>query len=64
LVSQLEIRGAIEVGPKQILPDLDGQTITLKLDDGRCLEAKVKHGDPVTGHWEIEGIGDRGLAPC
>jgi len=64
LVSRLEIRGAIEVGPKQSLEDLDGQTVTLKLDDGRCLEAKVKHGDPVTRHWEIEGVGDKGLAPC
>ena len=42
LVSQIEIRGSIEVGPSQGLVDLDGQTVMLKLNDGRCLEAKVK----------------------
>jgi hypothetical protein len=64
LASQLKIRGAIEVSREQGLVDLAGQIFTLKLDDGRCLEAKVKSGDPVTRQWEIAAAGTKGLAPC
>ena len=63
LAGQVEIRGAIEVGPQQGMVDLAGHDFTLKLSDGRYLEAKVKMGDPITRQWEIVAAGDKGLQP-
>lgn len=64
LAGQVEIRGAIEVRQNQGMVDLAGHDFTLKLNDGRCLEARVKKGDPITRQWEIVAVGDKGLQPC
>ena len=64
LVSQVEIKGALEVAQGQGMVDMAGRPFTLKLNDGRCLEAVAKKGDPVTGQWEIVAAGTKGLAPC
>jgi hypothetical protein len=64
LAGHLEIRGAVEVDEKQGMVDLAGPDFTLQLSDGRCLEAKVKKGDPVTRQWEIVATGPKGLQPC
>jgi hypothetical protein len=64
LAGQREIRGAIGVDTGQGMVELAGEAFTLKLDDGRCLTAEVKKGDPVTGQWEIAGAGGKGLEPC
>jgi hypothetical protein len=64
LASQIEIRGAIEVDQGQGMIDLAGKPFTLELNDGRCLEARVKKGDPVTAQWEIVGTDPKGLKPC
>jgi hypothetical protein len=64
LAGQREIRGAIGVDTGQGMVELAGQTFTLRLNDGRCLEAEVKKGDPITGQWEIAGAGAKGLEPC
>ena len=64
LVSQVEIKGALEVAEGQGMVDIAGRPFTLKLNDGRCLEAVAKKGDTVTGHWEIVAASTKGLAPC
>jgi hypothetical protein len=64
LASQFEIRGAIEVDQDQGMVDLAGKPFTLKLNDGRCLEALAKKGDPVTRQWEIVAASTKGLEPC
>lgn len=61
---QLEIRGAIEVNQEQGLVDLGGQTFTLEIGDGRCLETTAVKGDPVSRHWQIVASGPKGLEPC
>ena len=63
LAYQVEIKGAIEVDQGQGMVDLAGKPFTLKLHDGRCLEALAKKGDPVTGQWEIVAASTKGLAP-
>ena len=64
LAGQVEIRGAIEVGQNQGMVDLAGHDFTLRMSDGRCLEARVKKGDPITRQWEIVAVGNKGLQPC
>jgi hypothetical protein len=64
LAGQLEIRGAIEVNQDQGMLDLSGKHFTLKTNDGRCLEASAKKGDPVSRQWEIVATGPKGLEPC
>lgn len=64
LAGQLEIRGTIEVGQRQGKIDLAAKRITLKMNDGRCLQATVTKGDPLTGQWEIVMAGSKGLQPC
>ena len=65
MTGQLEIRGAIEVDGNQGMVDLSGQQFTLKTNDGRCLEAWAKKGDPVTRQWEIATAApSSGLTPC
>jgi hypothetical protein len=64
LAGQVEIKGGIEVAQGQGMVDLAGKPFMLKLNDGRCLEALAKKGDPVTGQWEIVAAGPKGLAPC
>jgi hypothetical protein len=64
LAGQLEIRGAIEVNQDQGMLDLGGKHFTLKTNDGRCLEAWTKKGDPVSRQWEIVASGPTGLEPC
>jgi hypothetical protein len=64
LAGHLEIRGTIEVDENQGVVDLAGHDFRLQLSDGRCLEAKVKKGDPVTRQWEIVAASSKGLQPC
>jgi hypothetical protein len=64
LVGQLEVRGTIEVDREQGMVDLGGQHFTLKTDDGRCLEAWTKKGDPATRQWDVVASGPKGLMPC
>jgi hypothetical protein len=64
LAGQIEIRGAIEVDQGQGMIDLAGKPFTLKLADGRCLEALAKKGDPVTRQWEIAATSPKGLHRC
>jgi|SRR5579859_4756821 len=65
LPRQLEIRGAVEVEQGWDMIDLAGKNFTLKMNDGRCLEAKSQKGDPVTRQWEIVATApNKGLEPC
>ena len=64
LASQLEVRGAIEVGQGQGMVDLAGMNFRLVMNDGRCLQARIKKGDPVTRQWEIVAASPKGLEPC
>src|SRR5713226_5221168 len=64
LAGQLEVRGTIEVDQGQGMVDLGGKHFTLRTDDGRCLEAWTKKGDPVTRQWDVVASGPKGLAPC
>lgn len=64
MAGQLEIRGAIEVNQDEGMVDLGGKHFTLKTNDGRCLEAWAKKGDPVSRHWEIVATGPKGLEQC
>jgi hypothetical protein len=63
LAGQHEIRGAIEVDQNQGLVDLAARDFKLEMADGRCLEARIKKGDPVTRQWEIVAAGPKGLQP-
>jgi hypothetical protein len=44
--------------------DLAGMNFRLVMNDGRCLEARVKKGDPVTRQWEIAATSPKGLHRC
>jgi hypothetical protein len=64
LAGQIEIRGAIEVDQNHGMVDLAGMDFKLVMNDGRCLQALAKKGDPVTRQWEIVAASPKGLEPC
>lgn len=64
MASHIEMRGAIQVSPGQGMVELGTTSFVLETNDGRCLEARAKKGDPVTRHWEIVASGPKGLEPC